>query len=413
MNWINAKLIFINIFIFFILYLCISSVFYYLNKNSMKNKSNRMYTVNTIRATYPNYNDFNKSTALDIFNEYANVKTEYKPYIGYRRKTYNGNAVNIEEEYGFRLSTNHQIDDSIWFLGGSTLWGTGSTDDSTIPSYFAKITNENVLNFGETGWNSYQNFIQLQMMLIKGYKPKRVIFYSGGVDGYRYCTKDTDFISHGQTQKFKQYIESYKSLEKSLKKIKNSSNNECKFSSLYNSMYRKMKNFLNSPYIYFAKNKDQTTNNLKTDKKFNSFGKKNSYLICENIENAKKAANTTVEVWLLTFKLLKEYNIPVLFVLEPAATYKPEQYNLDYLLNTVKQSIVDETDSRTNYINSINNIWSDKCIKYNICSDLLDLTQNIFDKNDAIFIDERHISPSGNKIVAEQIAKKLKIRSGK
>ena len=118
---------------------------------------------NLIRASYPNYKDLPKKKAVNIFKEYSSPKSSYQSFTGYRRNEFKGNEVNIDK-FGFRKSINHQIDNSYWFMGGSTMWGTGSDDENTIPSIFAKETGKTVLNLGESGYNSFQEFIQLQIL---------------------------------------------------------------------------------------------------------------------------------------------------------------------------------------------------------------------------------------------------------
>jgi hypothetical protein len=160
------------------------------------------YNSNTIRATYPNYEQENRQFAVKIFEDYSAPKTEYRSFIGYRRNQYSGVAVTVGAD-GFRRSINHSVNESVWFLGGSTMWVTGADDNRTIPSFFAKETGETVLNLGESGYNSVQEFIQLQLMLLKGHKPKEVVFYDGVNDGYYFCQNDSqDNIRHAYTSRF-------------------------------------------------------------------------------------------------------------------------------------------------------------------------------------------------------------------
>ena len=69
------------------------------------------------------------------------------------------------------------------------MWGTGSDDNRTIPSYFARLNNVDVLNLVESSFHSFQELIQLQILLNQNFRPKSVIFYDGFNDGYYYCQK--------------------------------------------------------------------------------------------------------------------------------------------------------------------------------------------------------------------------------
>jgi len=205
---------------FFLLYsgICLISIFLVndLNRKIKLLKPN----MNLVRATYPNYKDFPKDKALKIFEEYAAPSSQYHSFIGYRRSEFAGSTVNIDN-FGFRKSFNHQLNNSYWFLGGSTMWGTGSDDMNTIPSIFAKLTNKPVLNLGESGFNSFQEIIQLQILLANGYKPKMVIFYDGVNDGSRFCQRNKfPQLQHSYTSRYSNMIKEIKTLRKNKKERK-------------------------------------------------------------------------------------------------------------------------------------------------------------------------------------------------
>lgn len=406
LNWIRnkpIKIIFINIFIFVVLYLIIAILFYFLDVRDNKNPNNALENKHEVYSTYPGYKNYDKSIIYKIYKESDEAKAEYKPFVGYRRKAYKGEYYNIEPEFGFRLSTNHEMNNSVWFLGGSTIWGDGVADAATIPSYFAKITNEKVLNMGEAGWNSYQSLSQLQIMLMNGYRPKRVIFYFGGIDSLHYCF-NKEFPAHGKVKFYKESIEKHQSLIDEIKILKDTKG--CRFDAYYD----KFMALLKSPYRFFTNTQKQIENNKNNDTgmPFAMFtARKNQYPFCADKKGAQKAANQTVDTLLFTYKILKEFNIPITFFLEPSSSFYPEQYHLDYLQNVEKQRITNRVDNSTNYINAVIKSWDKQCVHYGICDTLFDFTKNIFNNDKDIFISNSHISSKGNKIVAETIAKKL------
>ena len=186
MNWIKAiKNTVITTAITVVLYTIICLGFYSLNRPPTK-PSDQPYNSNTIRATYPNYSREPRNDAITLFKDYAAPTSSYRSFVGYRRDEYDGDSVSIGAD-GIRKSINHNFENSVWFFGGSTMWGTGADDARTIPSYFAEETGEAVLNLGESGYNSIQELIQLQIMLLEGHKPREVVFYDGVNDGYRFC----------------------------------------------------------------------------------------------------------------------------------------------------------------------------------------------------------------------------------
>ena len=75
---------------------------------------------------------------------------------------------------------------TIWFFGGSTMWGTGAENDSvTIPSLVIQLLNERDdgfkyfgVNFGESGFTSTSSLIQL-LISLRNAKPNAIIFLDG------------------------------------------------------------------------------------------------------------------------------------------------------------------------------------------------------------------------------------------
>lgn len=127
----------------------------------------------------------------DLYREFsASGHESWHPYIYWRRKPYSGKFINIGED-GLRKSL-YSLQDSIrtepairlFFMGGSTLWGTGVRDDHTIPSLTGDMLSQKgfhteVFNFGESGYVSTQELVALMVELKKGNVPDIVVFYDG------------------------------------------------------------------------------------------------------------------------------------------------------------------------------------------------------------------------------------------
>ncbi len=131
-----------------------------------------------------------------FYEEYLESnKNRWLSYVGWRRKPYQGQFINIDSN-GCRKtwSSNFGREDkgirpTIFFFGGSTMWGTGARDDFTIPSIIAKRLAKNgintqIINFGGVGFLSTQGVILLIRELQKGNIPDLVIFYDGVNDTY-------------------------------------------------------------------------------------------------------------------------------------------------------------------------------------------------------------------------------------
>jgi hypothetical protein len=100
-------------------------------------------------------------------------------------------------------------------FGGSVLWGNLVNDEETIASLLAKKYEESgrnvcVRNFGESGWVSTQEVIQLMLELKHARrKPDLVIFYDGTVDSRLPGESDEEDV-HFSYLTFKDRFESWR-----------------------------------------------------------------------------------------------------------------------------------------------------------------------------------------------------------
>jgi|TARA_Y100000031_G_C8212045_1_gene381495 hypothetical protein len=112
----------------------------------------------------------------------------YQPYVNWKSAPYHGELLNINES-GLRVTPNSEEDNpslSIFCFGGSTMWGWGSPDWGTIPAHLAEIINTQfreesvkVVNYGQRIYISSQEVIQLIEEIKHGNVPDIVIFYDG------------------------------------------------------------------------------------------------------------------------------------------------------------------------------------------------------------------------------------------
>ena len=356
---------------------------------------------NLIRATYPNYSDEDPDYAYKIFEDYAAPAKHYEPFIGYRRDEYAGVAVNISEA-GFRKSINESLNDGIWFLGGSTMWGTGADDERTIPSYFAQLTGRSVLNLGESGFHSFQELVQLQALLAQGFRPSSVVFYDGVNDGYYFCQQDdTSSFGHSFSSRFSEIEEKLNDYESTF------GGHENLFSSTLRSL---LSNFFLRPLTLFTLQqpsggvgRDQIAPStpvsaMKVTKKF---------LSCDNEQRASYAARIMVNSWLSAAAILDKKDIPVWFVLQPIASYKPDNYELDHLIEFSKQRIVNTRDNYEQFYSSVRHEFYSRCGEYLACHAFVDLTEAFFEVDSPVFIDYCHVSHRGNEVIAKLLASKI------
>lgn len=120
---------------------------------------------------------------------------EWRPYVYCQRKSFHGKYINVDEN-GIRktwhdgsLKANDSKIPVVFFFGGSTMWGQGSRDNGTIPSFVAKKLAEKnisarIVNLGEVGRVNTQELIVLLHNLQRGNIPDLAVFYDGFNDIY-------------------------------------------------------------------------------------------------------------------------------------------------------------------------------------------------------------------------------------
>jgi hypothetical protein len=119
-------------------------------------------------------------------------KQRYEPFVLWKRAPFQGATINIDEQ-GLRRTPGAVCGaDSVkvFVLGGSTVWGTGAPDWGTIPAYLQKGLEQLhdgpvcVVNFGESAFVSTQGVLTLLRQLQLGNVPQLVVFYDGPNDVY-------------------------------------------------------------------------------------------------------------------------------------------------------------------------------------------------------------------------------------
>jgi len=130
--------------------------------------------------------DPDKIAYWEEFNKVWGV--HFEPYVHWKRNPFSGRFINVDQNGVRRTKKGHVAENSqkVFMFGGSTMWGTGASDDKTIPSYVQSMLGDeyDVYNFGDTGYVSAQELNALLLLLAQGRVPDIVIFYDGVNDGY-------------------------------------------------------------------------------------------------------------------------------------------------------------------------------------------------------------------------------------
>lgn len=315
------------------------------------------------RADLPNYKE-NKEVAKKIFHDYGKISHEYAPFIGWKALPYNGETIIIGKD-GLRVvpEINRSIPKrlKVGFFGGSTMWGEGSTDSGTIPAQFALLNPDlEIYNFGQLAFNSRQNLAMLTNLYSQGINLDIVIFYDGVNDAAFLCPEEISVPGHRMESIFKERLYS-------------------------DNMYLIKK----ALYKYLIQNFFNFANRIRVEYK----GQKvmSEYQCYKDKPKIEKMANGMLNNWRLASQMVSSNGGEFLGILQPMA-YRGNPL-LDHLenldpelgesMNMVYNRVLEKMDSTYSPIT-------------------LDLT-NAFDKEEYIYIDFCHVSPNGNKIIAEQI----------
>jgi hypothetical protein len=125
--------------------------------------------------------------AGEFLREQAQTTTEYAPYVVWQAKPFNGHFIVVGPDHLRRTmhSACRPEAYTIWLFGGSTMYGLGSPDWGTIPSWLARDYDAAgrpvcVRNYGQIGWASTQEIVKLSLELARAdRKPDLAIFYDG------------------------------------------------------------------------------------------------------------------------------------------------------------------------------------------------------------------------------------------
>jgi hypothetical protein len=149
------------------------------------------------RGHFINYK--NDPWAVQHFKEFHDAEGgEYHRYVIWRHKPYSGQTLNIDKE-GVRVTppiSGLPAAPATYFFGGSAMWGEGASDETTIPAHYEALSRETAVNYGEGGWTAHQSLNQLMEVMAAGRKPTTVVFYDGFNEILAKCSRGNDFFSH-------------------------------------------------------------------------------------------------------------------------------------------------------------------------------------------------------------------------
>ena len=121
-----------------------------------------------------------------LFRELLDTDMLAEPVLGYLPLFYKGAYVNIAN--GFRRSYVPENPDlTVWFFGGSTMYGIGQRDDHTIASEVARLAERDgvaiePVNFGVSSYTNWSATERFEHAITSMDAPDLVVFYDGTND---------------------------------------------------------------------------------------------------------------------------------------------------------------------------------------------------------------------------------------
>lgn len=300
-------------------------------------------------------------------------RLQYESYVIWRRAPFTGQTINVDNS-GVRKTYYSSCDAenyTIWIFGNSSLWGTGVPDWFTIPSLLAKKYEDAgrkacVKNFGEKGWVSTQELIELMLSLKQAaQKPDLVIFYDGVTDSYLpYQSNVPD--AHFNFLQTKNEFESLGNNGASLEYLKRTNT------------YRTLME-LRSMLVGTGTSIDR------------------AHLTAQQLNSM---ADITYDNYLKNIRLAdllaQSYGFRCAFFWQPTLLAGHKPLTPDEI--RLRQSELSDHPGGDSVVQTTYNLFENYRKE-----DFFDLA-NIFDKNtDALFVDFSHTGPAGNQIIADKM----------
>lgn len=130
-----------------------------------------------------NYAHMTPADVDELLAEHSLPLLRYESWVGFGVAAHASKFLNVNE-FGIRSNGEprrdmQSIDNAIWFFGGSTTFGSGISDQETIPAQLEKALVKPVVNFGVPTFYSAQEDMLLAQYLKSGYRPALVLFLDG------------------------------------------------------------------------------------------------------------------------------------------------------------------------------------------------------------------------------------------
>jgi hypothetical protein len=311
-------------------------------------------------AALPNYAGV--AWARTHFEEFAALSSRYISYIEWRREPFQGKTINLSGPYALRatVGAGDPSKPSVYFFGGSTMWGTGADDANTIPSLVTELGGYRAVNWGESAYTAHQSLVLLMQLLQEGHRPNVVVFYDGVNEVSHKCRAELTPTSHAREGQIRSALAASKS------------------ENVYGLSY------IARPLIALAG---------VVSSRIALLTRGEGQFVCHTDgARAQQIADNLIEDWDVARRLVESYGGKFIGVLQPVS------YFSDTRLEHLKLSEVERKQFKTVY----------PLIRQRMQGrpGLFDLTGTL-DRREYIYIDFCHLSPNGNRYVALKIVETL------
>lgn len=306
------------------------------------------------------------------FEEFNNLPSTYYDFITWRRDDYFGETINISNGVRHTVSLNpiSPNNGEYWFFGGSTTWGTGVTDAYTYPSMFAETTDNQVKNFGETGYIARQSLAFLSNQLISNslvdLSNLHVVFYDGVNDVVNRCRREIIGLGTARENQIQTLLSS-------------DSFSNPKYS--FQRTFSQLTNFL----VAVSNRLTSGTGDLEIANR--------QYNCSTDINRATEVAQTLVNTWKAASDIVESRGGKFTAILQPVAFYG--RASTDYLNLSSANSLALARQYEAVYPLIIE-IAKKNDIRF------ADLT-NIYDGCEVCYIDFGHVGPQAHQILINSL----------
>ncbi len=313
------------------------------------------------RAALPAYSDH--KYAARVFLDQKAAKFRYVPFLEWMHETITSETINIDSDGQRRHAQqqpNRSSPTSIGFFGGSTVWGTGVDDNSTIPAFFDQLTDEyEVTNYGERGYTSRQNLDHLINLVTTRRPPQIAVFYNGNNEVLVHCNYTVTRSLNGHARE--------KRLREALLTAEDSK------SAVYE--------FLLGPFVSLVS-------------QFSGRPKGADELACSNdATRAEAVAEMIVRNWELANLIVSSYGGKFYAFLQPNVHLGSPR--VDHL------KLSEERQLRSSEFKVVYPLVRRKVSERRLTW-VSDLSEAL-NVNKQLYIDSAHLAPEGNRIIAEHI----------